>query len=606
MFFIKTNLLIRILLTTSVIFSLCNLTIANDLNWQNNDLSKFFEGDPINQSIAQEIQAEESTFHSIGIRWPIVGDANANAKVSVRYKSTNSNEFKSALPLFRTLPYKNSPENRVKNGWLFAGSILNLKQNTSYEINLSLQDPDGGSVNKTIEVNTYSEPVIPSGMINKHVYPLTSSNNYKIKNKSSIYYGLKKAEESALPGDLFLLHAGTYKAGEWQLKNHGTASKPIIYKNAGDGEVILDGQNSNRLLNADKLKYVWFEGITFANAKYLIVAHNGSNLVLRNNIFKVKKAGFVAINGGPNISKNIIITDNKFLGTTSWPRTKGIESIKGVEVTGSGHVIAHNYFSNLGDAIHGSQHGGLSSSDIYNNDIFICTDDGIETDYSDTNVRVYNNRITNTFAGITTQPVNGGPVYIFRNSIYNTQYSPFKLHNHTSGLIIANNTSATHGIAFNIKNAGEEVSNVFMRNNLFIGGKDYGLRSVGKMIACDFDNDGYGGFSGMFGWSFALWNGKEYTKPKHALGSDGLYSKYGAIVINPKKVFKKGKITPKFYDKTYAIEDNRFELAEQSSAIDSGLEIPTITEHFTGAKPDLGCCESGIVQPHYGPRDRYQ
>jgi hypothetical protein len=57
------------------------------------------------------------------------------------------------------------------------------------------------------------------------------------------------------------------------------------------------------------------------------------------------------------------------------------------------------------------------------------TDDGIEMDYSERNTRCFHNRLTNVFQGISMQPVYGGPVYVFRNVMYNVAVEPFKLHN---------------------------------------------------------------------------------------------------------------------------------------------------------------------------------
>jgi len=82
-----------------------------------------------------------------------------------------------------------------------------------------------------------------------------------------------------------------------------------------------------------------------------------------------------------------------------------------------------------------------SASDIHNNDVDASTDDGIEGDYADTNVGIFRNRITNAFSGISAQPSHGGPLYVFRNVINNMLYSPFKLHNDTSGVLIFHNTS---------------------------------------------------------------------------------------------------------------------------------------------------------------------
>lgn len=218
--------------------------------------------------------------------------------------------------------------------------------------------------------------------------------------------------------------------------------------------------------------------------------------MIRRCRFEVRGTGITAINGGYEESRGFVITDNVFQGPTSWPRRAGIEDVNGIIVTGAGHVVAYNRLSRLGDGIHGVQYGRLSASDIYNNDVEVSTDDGIEADYGDTNVRVFRNRITNAFSGISAQPSNGGPLYVFRNAIYNVIYSPFKLHNDTAGVFIFHNTAVKAGIPFHIDPAGETVSDVITRNNLFIGTTGPALLSTGRMIRCGFDSDGYGGPGG--------------------------------------------------------------------------------------------------------------
>ena len=73
------------------------------------------------------------------------------------------------------------------------------------------------------------------------------------------------------------------------------------------------------------------------------------------------------------------------------------------------------------------------------------SDDGSELDYSERNVRCYENRFTNVYQGISTQPVYGGPVYIFRNALYNVVQEPFKMHNSPSGVLIFLNTIVKKG-----------------------------------------------------------------------------------------------------------------------------------------------------------------
>jgi hypothetical protein len=293
-----------------------------------------------------------------------------------------------------------------------------------------------------------------------------------------------------------------------------------------------------------------------------------------------------------------VITDNVFTGPSSWPRSKGIESSHAVSVTGSGHVIAYNQISNVGDGVHGTMHGRLSASDIHNNEIFACTDDGIEADEGDTNVRVFRNRITNCFSGISAQPMNGGPLYVFRNALYNLQYSPFKLHNHTSGILLFHNTSVVRGFPFHIEPAGETVNDVITRNNLFVGTRGPALRSTGVMIRCDFDSDGYAGYNGPF----ALWNKRSYPSPQVAKNSTALYAGQGAFYIGLNGLFESGLSAPDDLRKNYPPRLNNPRLRQGSGAIDRGVPLANFNDGFSGAAPDLGCCELNAPLPHYGPR----
>ena len=54
----------------------------------------------------------------------------------------------------------------------------------------------------------------------------------------------------------------------------------------------------------------------------------------------------------------------------------------------------------------------------------------------------------------------------------------------------------------------------------------------------------------------------------------------------------------------YDPEDFDFRLQPGSAAVDAGVELPTITDEFTGKAPDLGAYELGKPMPHYGPRSQ--
>ncbi|HEY7041807.1 MAG TPA: hypothetical protein VID28_23255 [Methylomirabilota bacterium] len=525
--------------------------------------------------------AEPATFHSLGVRWPVRGDANVNAMIGVHYRATGEAVWREALALFRTDPKSVPPENHVADGWLFAGSIVDLAPDTEYEVVLTLQDPDGGSVQRTLTMRTTAEPREPAGMRVRHVVPAASGDGGPgTGSRDDPFRGLRAAQAAAVPGDLFLLHAGVYAEGTWTVDHHGTAERPIIYRGAGDGDAVLDGGGRERLVSANRVRHVWLERLTLRHAEYLFVGHQGSHFVIRHCRLEVTGTGITAINGGYEESRGFVITDNVIQGPTTWPRSRGIESVNGVLISGAGHVVAYNRMSNLGDGVHGTGHGRLAASDINNNDIDASTDDGIEGDYADTNVRIYRNRITNAFSGISAQPSLGGPMYVFRNAIYNVLYSPFKLHNDTSGVLIFHNTSVRSGVPWLIDPAGETVNDVVTRNNLFIGTQAPALRSTGVMIRCHFDRDGYGG----------------------AGGPGEPYAPGGAVVVAARGNFAGGLEPPRDPERRQPSASVDLRLAPRSRAVDAGVRLPNFNDVFTGTGPDLGCCEVGQPLPHYGPR----
>lgn len=556
------------------------------------------------QSVPGQVLLEPSTYHSISLRWPVRGDANETAKVTVRYRRADQQNWNEGYPLFRPRPDRMSEDRIVSAGWLFAGSIVDLEPGEDYVVRLTLTDADGveaggssqGEVTRDVEVSTRSEPLEATPVRTLFVAP----GNGAAGDGSAArpFKGLAAAEAAARPGDLLVLLPGLYQVSDFKISRSGEQGRPIVYQ--GREGAILDGGGAELLLDAGKTQHRWFEGLVFRNADRLLSADYASHLLVRRNRFEFSKYGVTSRWASYAESQNNSVLDNVFQGVTQWPRSKGIEETYAVELTGSGHVVAHNLFRNVGDAVHNGERGRMSASDVYGNEIVTCTDDGIETDYSDTNVRVYRNRITNCFAAISGQPVHGGPVYVFRNVLYNTQYTPFKLHNHTSGLLLFHNTSVRAGIPFNIQPGRETVSNVVTRNNIFVGTRSPALRSTGHMIDTDFDSDGYAW--GIGAGDFAVWNNKRYRSFGDAKRSKKLYRTKGAISLYTHRTFEKGFLPPKAFQTEYLASKNLPLLKAKSQAVDRGEVIPNFNDGFAGKAPDLGCCEQGQKMPLYGPR----
>ena len=547
---------------------------------------------------AGALTPEPATPTALGVRWAIVGDANANAAIALAYRRAGEAAWRDGYPLFRAHPDHVSPDNRVANGWLFAGSVIDLEPGADYELKLTLADPDGGGENRTLTLRTATEPRAPADLRVRHVVPAGSGAGGD-GSAADPFRGLGAALAKAEPGDKLVLAPGVYRDAGLRPARAGTAQRPIVIA-GGDGEAVLDGGGGAVLVDLANLSDIWLENLGLRNAQALVRAERAHRIVVRGSRLQLSGRGIVAMGAVYREAAGFFITDNEIEGTTEWPRARGIEKVIGINITGSGHVVAYNRITRVGDGVHNGDNGRQSAMDIHNNEIELCTDDGIEADYSDTNVRVFRNRITNCFAGISGQPVHGGPVYVFRNSIFNTQYSPFKLHNDMAGMLIFHNTSVRAGIPFLISTGGETVGDVITRNNLFVGSGGPALRSTGRMQRCDFDNDGYF----WPGGAFAEWNGRTYSSPLAAKLEHGPYSGRGVIALPPRPIFAATLRPPADFRTRQPIGNHDPRLANPSPAADKGVVLPNFNDGFAGKAPDLGCCEAGQELPHYGPRPK--
>ena len=553
---------------------------------------------------------EHPTLHSLGAYWLIRGDENRNASIRVDYRKRDASDWRQGPPLFRVEKGKHEDEKHgalldvPSDAWLFAGSVLLLEPDTAYELKLTLSDPDGGDATKTLEARTIAEPVAPDGPVH-HVVPGDANPDGNAAGTGTAedpYRGLAAAEKNAKPGDTFLLHAGVYN-GPFKLHRSGQEGKPIVWRAAGDGEPVIDGQGSaekrpERAIEAIGLSDRWFEGLTIRNANHAIVAHESGRFVVRRCNMHDVEHGLTATKNTKDNVNGYFVTDNVMKGPSIWPRSEGIEDARGVQLTGAGHVIAYNRISHFGDAIDTMPSPRCESIDIHNNDVFDLTDDGIETDYSQRNTRVFHNRLTNVFQGISTQPVYGGPVYIFRNTMFNVSVEPFKMHNSPSGALMLHNTIVKAGPPHLVWTPAP-MSNMVSKNNLFVGTKGKGAIDFSVPTTdSDFDYDGFAA-PGPFE-HFLRWNGKKYATFEEMKSKAPVYR--NAVRVDPATVFASGVRAPETDQKSVDPASVDLRLSPESDAVDKGQVLPGINDRYSGAAPDLGAFEAGADLPHYGPR----
>ena len=395
-----------------------------------------------NSSASGTPTAPFPTIENLSIVWPISGDDNNDGSVAVRYRETGQSGWIDTAPLQRVPAGSNGSFNWENK---HAGSILNLDADTSYEIELALTDPDGGSETRTVTASTRPWPV--SGEEGIVVTPATIA--------------AELADIAA--GDVLLLADGNYSA--INISASGTTAEPIVLRAQNENGAIVNGD-----IRFDGRDSIHIVGLTVEGQ----IKFNGANdIVVRDCRILTDRDGIVAFGQG---TSNSLIIDNEVVGPTEWKESalgnNGDNLGEGIVLTGPGNVIAFNRVRGFRDGISLLEDSGVvnqQSIDIYGNDISQCGDDGIEADFSMGNVRVHHNRLTDCFIALSSQPSLGGPTYFYRNVVYNAVFQAFKLQRSSVGDVVYHNTVVKPGDAFNVI-TGDPFSRAISRNNLFIGG----------------------------------------------------------------------------------------------------------------------------------------
>ena len=610
-----------------------------------------------NKTKTNQFIIEPPTLVCAGFEWTISGDENRNANVAVSYRRSGDKVWQSALPLLRIGDEKIYGHDQrwvYTTKPMFAGSIFHLQEGTNYECRFVLNDPDGieGDSIKTVTITTKSEPQpYPLGQT-YHVYP-PGYTGQKISPSftglNAAYYGEGNTgdwwnvpEARVQPGDIILVHAGTYKAhrlryaddlaldfhGTYVLTQKGTPDRPIVIKAAGDGEVIFDGDGAYRLFDVMAADYHYFEGITIQNtdiAFYAGLKHvmGSKGLTVKN--CQIRDVGIAVVTYSED-SKDFYIADNTIIGRhpkdtlIGWygfAEPEVLTSYYAIKVYGQCHVVCHNAISFFHDGIcvdtHGQPQAGKEcvSIDFYRNDIFNTSDDFIESDGGVHNIRVFENRGFNSYhSALSAQPMFGGPVYFIRNICYNVPGTALKYTVRPAGILTYHNTFVAEAAISNY-------SNGHFRNNLFIGPDDHRT----AFSATTFTNYSTLDYNGYRKKNNTLLNYRlryptldslnqaddrelswQDAKTLTEFSSKTGYETHG-IELNADELFIHVPLPdPALKGHIYPVAGYDFRLKPSSRAIDAGCLLPNINDGYLGKAPDLGALEHGGMGMEYGPR----
>lgn len=533
------------------------------------------------------------TVISLGVQVLISDDDNRNATIALRYRKSGTETWYEGLPLMRVneVAVKNNASRTVPAQ--FAGSIFELKPDTSYDIALIASDPDG--YNNTINLTARTRPI-------PRLNPATSR-AVAVSNVAQ----LTSALSAAKAGDVITLAAGTY-AGNFSLSASGTDENPIVIRGAGIDQTIIDANNCSSCDGFSASgSFIHLERLTIKNANRG-VRFTGTGA--QGNVMRRVRVTNVVLGVGTiygNTQNNFYICDNIIEGRVNWPLVYADDGAAhanddGIRIVGSGHVVCHNKVIGFGDAMK-TEIAGARALDFYGNELMGAYDNGLELDLSEGNVRCFRNRFTNAYSPISFQPIYGGPAYAIRNVIVNIVDEQTKLHSlgglETVGILIANNTfvGAKHALSHQ---SSSTIHNFQFLNNIFMGPvAPVNNKTVDWWTPVDnyqFDYNGYFPTDKTFGFGFVS---QKYSYANFSdMKAAGVLEKNGvALTAN---TFANGLVGP--VDYKVALSPQDVTLAATSPAIDKGKVLPNITDGFKGAAPDVGALELGCPIPIYGPR----
>ncbi len=350
-----------------------------------------------NHSEALGLESELPTFHCLGYRWMIKGDDNNNLHIQLRYKKSDATDWRDALPLHRVEPEAMESLQPAKGQVLYAGSILFLEPQTSYDVQLTLHDPDNKEpLVRSLTQTTLSETIEAK---TKRLRYLDATADAKQANgsKEHPWCAFDQACKHLQPGDKLIILPGTY-VSEAYVKLRGTAEQPIVLSGSNAETCIIKGGKNRSGLELSGSQHAHIENLRITESYWGMRVIAAQDLVIRNCFFDGVGTG---IFGDSSKSKRLLILNNHIQGVLPFPYKKDMKTtytgeLRGVDIAGAAHIVAYNTVHGFRDGIDLRGKPPITGVDIHNNDIYDCYDDGIELDFSDQNTRAFYNRITNT------------------------------------------------------------------------------------------------------------------------------------------------------------------------------------------------------------------
>lgn len=216
-----------------------------------------------------------ANYITIGVIAHITGDDNLNGSATVQYRVQGSGTWKQGHPLYRL------------DATRFAGDIFYLTANTTYEVDVQLNDPDGVSNDPAAFLISTKSETIPGQGTGTHRYVSPSGNDNWPGTQSQPYKTIGKAASVVNPGDYVHVMPGTYDEMV-NVNRSGSSSAYITFKAEGSG-VILDSSDPIFLDSTpDWTQYSGNVYVATCNNATTYVAADGVRLYRRSTLNALK------------------------------------------------------------------------------------------------------------------------------------------------------------------------------------------------------------------------------------------------------------------------------------------------------------------------------
>jgi parallel beta-helix repeat protein len=174
--------------------------------------------------------AARGNYHAGGVVLTVSGDDNRNAAAALEWRPAGPGAFRLAQPLARA------------DATRLAGSLFALAPGRSYEVRVTVTDPDGvtGPPSATAVLDTRAEAFAEPSLRRLYVAPSGSDDNPGTSPGSPLRT-IQKAADLAQAGDLVSIAAGVYRETV-SVPRSGTAAQPIVFRGAPGA--VLDGADA--------------------------------------------------------------------------------------------------------------------------------------------------------------------------------------------------------------------------------------------------------------------------------------------------------------------------------------------------------------------------